>query len=1382
MGWSGVTAAGRVSVRTRGVAIVLAVLVALIPLAAGDAFGSSPNADRTGAHLRVLETDLALPAADTISYAPSERALIISGSNEDDPVVVTPTGLERTGASVVVPTGAPYAIDGSTGATLSIEGRTLTLDGTPMVELEVQAPITDVAVRGDVAYVLSPGTLSAVNLSSGATTPLALPDRDVANAVAVAVDAIDGAIYLVADGGTRVVKISGDDVEDVQIHPDSIEQIIDIEVAPSADLTDSPEAQSVYLVADAGAGGGATLIEVDLAPQPQALLSVPNDPVSLVRATNTWQWSPPSPDPSGIAYVAASGNLLISDGEVNEIPSLFVGSNLFESSLAGVLLDTAGTLAYSNEPTGAAVAPNGHLFLSDDTGDRGVYEVDPGPDATLHTGDDIVTFISFQAFGSTDPEGVTFDTTRGNVVAVDGLSEEVYTIDPGPNGRFDGVPPSGDDVVTSFDTSALGIRDPEGVEYNPDNDHLYVLSSIDDIVAETTIDGTIVRYLDLNGHGLINPAGIAYAPASSSPTQMNLYVVDRAIDNDNDPNENDGGLFEFSFELNAPPVVFAGDDQTLNDGEVASLSGTVTDDGIPGGPITTQWTAESGPGTVSFGDASALDTTASFSDPGFYTLRLTADDGQATAFDEVGVSVAGSGGEFSFEARVLGGSDDAEERENGSVSTASSDLELVADTGGNQTVGIRFRGVDVPAGATVLSASIQFTVDEATSVATALVIRAEDTDDAATFARSQNDVSGRPQTGAAVNWQPASWPTVGAAGNAQQTPDLATLVQEIVNRTGWNAGNAMAFIITGTGERVAESYDGTPSTAPLLQLTYRTTTPPTVDAGSNATITVGDVASLDGTVTDDGLPNPPGAVTSTWSVVSGPGTVTFADASAVDTTATFSAQGTYVLQLLADDSESQTTDTVTIDVLPQNQAPTADAGPDASVALSDAAVLDGTVTDDGLPNPPGVVTSTWSVVSGPGTVTFADASAVDTTATFSAQGTYVLQLLADDTSLTAADTVTITVTPPVNTGPTVDAGADQSVEFGNAAVLDGTVTDDGLPNPPGAVTSTWSVVSGPGTVTFADASAVDTTATFSAQGTYVLQLLADDSESQTTDTVTIDVLPQNQAPTADAGPDASVALSDAAVLDGTVTDDGLPNPPGVVTSTWSVVSGPGTVTFADASAVDTTATFSAQGTYVLQLLADDTSLTAADTVTITVTPPVNTGPTVDAGADQSVEFGNAAVLDGTVTDDGLPNPPGAVTSTWSVVSGPGTVTFADASAVDTTATFSAQGTYVLQLLADDTIAHRSGHGQCRRDSAWIGPGDAGHPGERVIGRCRGAGERRHRSRLERPGARTRSRRRADGGHPIQQRRDTAWRRDHQCLRAVHGRRGPDSRHDPGRPG
>jgi hypothetical protein len=95
--------------------------------------------------------------------------------------------------------------------------------------------------------------------------------------------------------------------------------------------------------------------------------------------------------------------------------------------------------------------------------------------------------------------------------------------------------------------------------------------------------------------------------------------------------------------------------------------------------------------------------------------------------------------------------------------------------------------------------------------------------------------------------------------------------------------------------------------------------------------------------------------------------------------------------------------------------------------------------------------------------------------------------------------------------------------------------------------------------------------------------------------------PPNQAPSADAGPDQPVTLPASASLDGTVSDDGLPNPPGVLTTTWSKVSGPGNVSFGNASAVDTTATFSLPGAYVLRLTADDSELTDSDDVAINVT-------------------------------------------------------------------------------------------------------------------------------------------------------------------------------------
>jgi hypothetical protein len=93
---------------------------------------------------------------------------------------------------------------------------------------------------------------------------------------------------------------------------------------------------------------------------------------------------------------------------------------------------------------------------------------------------------------------------------------------------------------------------------------------------------------------------------------------------------------------------------------------------------------------------------------------------------------------------------------------------------------------------------------------------------------------------------------------------------------------------------------------------------------------------------------------------------------------------------------------------------------------------------------------------------------------------------------------------PVNEAPLVNAGNPQTISMAQGYVdLDGTVVDDGLPND--SLVTTWSQTSGPADVSFADTSMVDTRATFTEPGTYVLQLKADDGELSATSSVTITV-------------------------------------------------------------------------------------------------------------------------------------------------------------------------------------------------------------------------------------------------------------------------------------
>ncbi len=374
---------------------------------------------------------------------------------------------------------------------------------------------------------------------------------------------------------------------------------------------------------------------------------------------------------------------------------------------------------------------------------------------------------------------------------------------------------------------------------------------------------------------------------------------------------------------------------------------------------------------------------------------------------------------------------------------------------------------------------------------------------------------------------------------------------------------------------------------------------PSVDAGADQSISLPNTAALSGNATDDGLPS--NTLTTTWSVVSGPGSVTFGDASATSTTATFTSNGTYVLRLSANDGDLSSSDDITITVEPQNSAPTANAGANQSITLPSNATLSGSASDDGLPS--NSLTTLWSQISGPGAASFGNANALITPVSFSSAGTYVLRLTTNDSELTDTDDVVVVVNPapPVNQAPTVSAGANQTITLPESVNLSGSVNDDGLPS--GTLTSTWSQVSGSGTVSFGDANSAATSASFSTSGTYVLRLTGNDGALSNSDDVTITVQPVppvNQAPNVNAGADQTVTLPSTASLSGTSSDDGLPS--GSLTNTWSLLSGPGTVTFGNSNALNTTASFSAAGNYVLRLTANDGALSSSDDVAIQVDP------------------------------------------------------------------------------------------------------------------------------------------------------------------------------------
>lgn len=162
----------------------------------------------------------------------------------------------------------------------------------------------------------------------------------------------------------------------------------------------------------------------------------------------------------------------------------------------------------------------------------------------------------------------------------------------------------------------------------------------------------------------------------------------------------------------------------------------------------------------------------------------------------------------------------------GAADIGSSDLELVQESTTNpsslQIIGLRFTDLNIPKNAVITNAYIQFTTDETKNLSPCtLQIKVQDADNPLAFSGAGFDLQNRVKLQDSVTWTPLTdWMIIGEAGPAQVTSDISTLVQQIVNRNGWNAGQSIAFFFTGSGTRTAEAHDGSPSQAPELVVSY----------------------------------------------------------------------------------------------------------------------------------------------------------------------------------------------------------------------------------------------------------------------------------------------------------------------------------------------------------------------------------------------------------------------------------------------------------------------------------------------------------------------------------------------------------------------------------
>jgi hypothetical protein len=449
---------------------------------------------------------------------------------------------------------------------------------------------------------------------------------------------------------------------------------------------------------------------------------------------------------------------------------------------------------------------------------------------------------------------------------------------------------------------------------------------------------------------------------------------------------------------------------------------------------------------------------------------------------------------------------------------------------------------------------------------------------------------------------------------------------------------------------------------------------PVANAGPNQTAHIGSVVALNGSGSTN--PGGTGGLTYSWVLESRPvsSRAQLSNTDQAITSFVVDEFGTYMVSLTV--SNGSATDKTLVSISTANTPPVANAGPNRTVAPGAAVTLDGTASSDVDGD---ALTYAWSFISRPANSTseIANVRAATTMFTADRAGTYIVQLIVNDSKADSIPAVVGISVTASNTPPVAAAGRNRTVSPGSLVQLSGAGSTDVDGDP---LTYRWSLLTVPAgsSATLSNPAAVNPTFTADLAGLYVAQLIVNDGKIDSvpsTVTITTDV---SQPPTANAGAGQTVSHGALVILTGSGTDpQHLP-----LTFAWSLITRPaGSIaTLSATNVANPNFVADKPGTYVAQLIVSNGTLASAPaTVAITTT---NTPPVANAGSNQSVASGATVFLNGNNSSDADHDP---LTYSWSLLSRPAGSTAALQGASTAYPIFFADfaGTYVAQLIVND---------------------------------------------------------------------------------------------------
>ena len=513
-------------------------------------------------------------------------------------------------------------------------------------------------------------------------------------------------------------------------------------------------------------------------------------------------------------------------------------------------------------------------------------------------------------------------------------------------------------------------------------------------------------------------------------------------------------------------------------------------------------------------------------------------------------------------------------------------------------------------------------------------------------------------------WQLTAKPTGSLAALSSATSAKPTFTADL-------AGTYTVSLVVNDGK------DNSPaSTASVFSSVSNSA--PVANGGTNQSVAVGSVVTLDGTASSDANRD---SLTYKWSLSNVPAGSGATLSSVISPNPKFTADlaGTYTAILIVNDGKADSLSSVVIVTASgANSAPVANAGVAQSVKLNDTVTLDGTGSSDANND---FITYKWTLITKPTGSTAVLSSATTSKPTFKADvsGTFVASLIVNDGKVDSAAAATTVSVSSANAEPIANAGNNQNVTVGTAVTLDGTNSSDANRDP---LTYRWVLMSKP-----TGSAAVLTNPTsakpmFVADlvGTYVSTLIVNDGRiDSTTVATTVTATVVNAVPVANAGTNQSVVLG-AVTLDGSTSSDANGD---ALTYKWVMLNKPTNSNAALSSTTSAKPTFNADiaGVYVFTLHVNDGKVdSAVATVSVTASA-ANVAPVANAGVAQSVVLGTIT-LDGSTSSDANGD---ALTYKWALLYKPTNSNAALSSISAAKPTFAADlaGVYVFSLQVND---------------------------------------------------------------------------------------------------